>query len=68
MSTILNEVLSANQQYSASEPKQSVVDDVLRIRAHPLVPSSIPIYGHLYDVKSAKLIEVEEVTKVGATG
>ncbi len=48
------------------EQKQSVVDDVLRIRNHPLVPPSIPIYGYVYDVKSGKLIEVEAATKAGA--
>jgi carbonic anhydrase len=49
------------------EQKQAVVDDVLRIRTHPLVPSSIPIYGYIYDVKSGQLIEVEAATKAGAT-
>jgi carbonic anhydrase len=50
------------------EQKQAVVDDVLRIRTHPLVPSSIPIYGYIYDVKSGQLIEVEAATKAGAAG
>src|ERR1700677_2775365 len=36
--------------------RQAVVDDVQRIRTHPLVPKSIPIYGYVYDVKSGKLI------------
>ncbi len=44
---------------------QSVVDDVARIRSHPLVPKSIPIYGYIYDVKSGKLIEVPEATRIG---
>jgi carbonic anhydrase len=48
------------------DQKQAVVDDVLRIRSHPLVPLSIPIYGYVYDVKSGKLIEVEAATKAGA--
>ena len=43
----------------------SVVDDVTRIRNHPLVPKSIPIYGYIYDVKTGKLIEVPDATKVG---
>ena len=50
------------------QQKQAVVDHVLRIRTHPLVPSSIPIYGYIYDVKSSQLIEVEAATKAGATG
>jgi carbonic anhydrase len=48
------------------EQKQSVIDDVLRIRTHPLVSPSIPIYGYVYDVRSGKLIEVEGAEKAGA--
>ena len=48
------------------DQKQAVIDDVLRIRTHPLVPSSIPIYGYVYDVKSGKLIEVEGAAAAGA--
>ena len=44
---------------------KSVCADVERIRSHPLVPSSIPIYGYLYDVKSGRLIEVPEATEIG---
>ena len=44
----------------------SVVDDVRRIRNHPLVPARIPIYGFLYDVHTGRLIEVPEATQVGA--
>jgi len=43
----------------------SVVEDVQRIRAHPLIPGRIPIYGYVYDVKTGKLIEVPEATKAG---
>ena len=43
----------------------SVTDDVRRIRNHPLVPDSIPIYGYVYDVKTGKLIEVPEAVRVG---
>jgi carbonic anhydrase len=45
--------------------EQSVVDDVSRIRNHPLVPGSIPIYGYIYDVKSGRLIEVSEAMRAG---
>jgi carbonic anhydrase len=45
--------------------ERSVVEDVARIRAHPLVPSRIPIYGYLYEVESGKLVEVSAATKVG---
>jgi carbonic anhydrase len=47
--------------------QQAVVDDVLRIRNHPLVPQVIPIYGFVYDVKTGKLVEVEAATRAGAT-
>jgi carbonic anhydrase len=42
-----------------ADQKQALIDDVLRIRTHPLIPSSIPIYGYLYDMHTGKLIEVE---------
>jgi carbonic anhydrase len=48
------------------DQKQAVIDDVERIRNHPLVPASIPVYGYVYDVKSGKLIEIEEATRIGA--
>lgn len=47
------------------DSKQAVVDDVTRIRRHPLVPKTIPIYGYIYDVKTGRLVEVEEATRVG---
>ena len=43
----------------------SVVDDVQRIRSHPLVPAEIPIYGYIYDVKTGKLLEVKKATEAG---
>jgi carbonic anhydrase len=45
---------------------RSVVDDVTRIRNHPLVPGDIPIYGYIYDVKSGELQEVPDATRAGA--
>ena len=47
------------------DPSQAVIDDVARIRNHPLVPGSIPIYGFIYDVHSGKLNEVEGSRSVG---
>lgn len=44
---------------------ESVLEDVKRIRFHPLVSKDIPIYGYLFDVKSGRLIEVPEATEVG---
>ena len=49
-----------------TDDEQSVVDDVARIRNHPLVPGRIPIYGFIYDVSTGRLVEVPEATKVGA--
>jgi carbonic anhydrase len=46
----------------------SVVDDVRRIRSHPLVPIRIPVYGYIYDVRSGRLIEVPEATAIGRAG
>ena len=44
---------------------ESVASDVRRIRTHPLVPASVPIYGYIYDVRNGELIEVAEATRVG---
>jgi carbonic anhydrase len=44
---------------------QSVVDDVSRIRSHPLVPRTIPVYGYIYDVTTGRLNEIPEATKAG---
>lgn len=44
----------------------SVVEDVARIRSHPLVPGAIPIHGYYYDVKTGRLVEVPEATRIGA--
>jgi carbonic anhydrase len=47
------------------DQEQSVADDVQRIRSHPLVPRDIPIYGYIYDVKTGRLVEVPEATRLG---
>lgn len=38
---------------------ESVVQDVRRIREHPLVSRKIPVYGYIYDVKTGRLVPVE---------
>jgi len=48
-----------------SDREQSVVDDVRRIRNHPLVPSRIPIYGYVYNVATGSLEEVAGATESG---
>jgi len=45
----------------------SVTQDVRRIREHPLVPRSIPIYGYVYDVHTGRLDEVKSASKAGAS-
>jgi carbonic anhydrase len=48
-----------------SDNARSVVEDVSRIRRHPLVPARIPIYGYIYDVTTGRLVEVPEATTAG---
>jgi len=48
-----------------SDREQSVVEDVSRIRAHPLVSRAIPIYGYVYDVKTGRLVEIPAATEAG---
>ncbi|HEY1480050.1 MAG TPA: carbonic anhydrase [Gaiellales bacterium] len=48
-----------------SHTQDSVTEDVQRIRNHPLVPGSIPIYGYVYDVTSGRLVEVADATAAG---
>ena len=45
--------------------EQSAVDDVRRIRHHPLVPGTLPIYGYVYDVKHGRRVEVPAATREG---
>jgi carbonic anhydrase len=49
-----------------SNRNKAVVEDVERIRRHPLVPKNIPIYGYVYEVETGKLIEIPEATSAGA--
>jgi len=48
-----------------SDQAQSVTADAARVRAHPLVPKTIPIYGYIYDVKTGRLIEVPQAAAIG---
>jgi carbonic anhydrase len=43
----------------------SLAADVRRIRNHPLIPKSIPVYGYIYDVRTGKLDEVPEAMAMG---
>ncbi len=51
-----------------SDNAKSVLEDVQRIRNHPLVPGDIPVYGYIYDVKTGRLVEVPEATAAGRAG
>jgi carbonic anhydrase len=48
------------------DQKQAVLDDVARIRNHPLVPKSITVHGYIFDVHTGKLLEVEGARAAGA--
>lgn len=48
-----------------SNQAESILQDVQRIKSSPLVPSYIPVYGYIYDVKTGKLIEIPEATIAG---
>ncbi len=45
--------------------RKSIVADVRRIREHPLVSSTVSIYGFLFDVKTGRLTEVPEASRIG---
>lgn len=48
-----------------SDQSQAVIDDIVRIKTHPLVPGRIPVYGFLYDVRTGRLVEVPGATDAG---
>lgn len=50
---------------SISHQERSIIEDVKRIRNHPLVSPGVAIYGYLYDVTSGRLIEVAEASRAG---
>ena len=51
-----------------SDNAKSVVEDVQRIKNHPLVPGDIPVYGYIYDCKTGQLLEVPEAVEAGRAG
>jgi carbonic anhydrase len=51
--------------HTVANLSESVVQDVRRIREHPLVPKTIPIYGFVYDVRNGRLNEVAAATQAG---
>ena len=51
--------------HTIKDQERSVAHDVRRIRAHPLVPANVPIYGYIYDVRTGRLNEVKTATEAG---
>ena len=51
--------------HTIKDQEGSVVHDVKRIRAHPLVPAGVPVYGYIYDDKTGRLNEVKAATDAG---
>ena len=49
-----------------ADRNKAVVEDVQRIRRHPLVPRSIPIHGFIYEVESGRLVAVPVAAEAGA--
>lgn len=44
---------------------ESILEDVKKIRKHPLIPSNIPIYGFIFDVLTGHLTPVPEAMEAG---
>ena len=51
--------------HTIKDQESCVVQDVRRIREHSLVPSNVPIYGYIYEVRTGRLNEVKAATKAG---
>ena len=47
------------------DQQESVLEDVLRIKNHALVPSNIPVYGYIYECSTGRLLEVPAATEAG---
>jgi carbonic anhydrase len=48
------------------DQRQSVLDDVERIKSHPLAPADIAVHGYIYDVGNGRLNAVSEGKRRGA--
>jgi carbonic anhydrase len=49
-----------------SDLAQSIIEDVERVRHHPLVPASVAIYGYIYHIHHGTLEPVPEANRIGA--
>ena len=43
----------------------SVIEDVKRIRNHPLVSDSVSVYGYIFNVKNGEIREVKQASEIG---
>lgn len=48
-----------------ADPVESLIEDVKKLRAHPLVSPRIPIYGYMYDIETGALTEIKEASEAG---
>ena len=48
-----------------ADRNNAVLEDVSRIRRHPLVPKNIPIHGFVYEVTTGALLEVPGAEEAG---
>jgi carbonic anhydrase len=51
--------------HTIANQEASVAQDVRRIREHPLVPKTIPVYGYIYDVRTGRLNEMKPASEAG---
>jgi carbonic anhydrase len=51
--------------HTVKNQADSVTQDVRRIREHPLVPTNVPVYGYVYDVRTGRLDEVGAASEAG---
>ena len=65
ITAVTRQAISSSGTRSRIQGVPSVVQDVRRIREHPLVPSNVPIHGYIYDVRTGRLNEVKAATKAG---
>ena len=45
--------------YTFLNLKESILEDLEKIKNHPLIPKNINIHGFIYDVKTGKLESIE---------
>ncbi len=54
------------QWLTFSDLTQSIIEDVERIRQHPLVPDFVRIYGYIYHIHHGTLEPVPEANRIGS--